>query len=50
MLTKSKSGERLVGIDLLRIVFVFIVFLFHSNMNFGCHYGILDSFVSVGGG
>lgn len=50
MLTKSKSRERLVGIDLLRIVLVFIVFLFHSNMNFDCHYGILDSFVSVGGG
>lgn len=35
-------------LDYMRIVSAFFVFLFHSNVHIGIHYGILNPFVSTG--
>lgn len=40
--------ERLGMIDVLRLVAVFIIFLFHSNIHIGCTYSILTPFISMG--
>ena len=42
------TKRRMIGLDLFRIVAVLFVFLFHSNMHFGCDYGFLNSFVKEG--
>lgn len=47
----AESGipkERILGLDLLRIVLAFIIFLFHSRIALKCDYGILNSFVDNG--
>lgn len=43
--TKSKRN---VGLDLLRISLALLIFMFHSNMHFECHYGVLDHFARYG--
>lgn len=44
----SQKGIRLVGLDFLRIVSAFVVFLFHSHIHIGCQYGIFTSFINMG--
>ena len=39
---------RIIGLDVFRIFLTMLVFAFHSNIHFQCHYGILDNFVSMG--
>lgn len=41
--------NRLVGLDILKIVLALIVLMFHSVMHLGCNYGILQNFMSMGG-
>ena len=41
-------SPRVVGLDVLRVAMALLIYMFHSNMHFGCHYGILEDFVSVG--
>lgn len=43
--TKSKRN---VGLDLLRISLALLIFMFHSNMHFECHYGVFDHFARYG--
>lgn len=40
--------KRNVGLDLFRVSLALLIFLFHSNMHFDCHYGIFDHFVRLG--
>ena len=40
--------QRIIGLDLLRIALAFLVFMFHSQMHFGCDYSFLNGFVEVG--
>lgn len=40
--------ERMIGIDIIRIISAFIVFLFHSNMHLGCNYGVFNDFIGMG--
>lgn len=52
VLNMSRRGQfarrRVAGLDLLRVAMALLIYMFHSNMHFGCSYGILNSFVSVG--
>ena len=40
--------KRNIGLDLFRIALAILIFMFHSNMHFDCHYGILERFVKMG--
>lgn len=40
--------KRNIGLDLFRVHLALLIFLFHSNMHFDCHYGIFDHFVRLG--
>ena len=40
--------NRIVGLDILRVLLVVMVFVFHSNLHFGCDYGILNHFARMG--
>lgn len=42
------KNERITGLDVLRVAMALLIFMFHSNMHFGCYYSVLDPFVSVG--
>ncbi len=42
------STKRLVGLDLFRIVSASIILAFHSNIHFGCTYGMLNEFIKNG--
>jgi len=44
----EKTKERAVGLDVLRIMLALLIFAYHSNMHFDCHYGILEHFVRYG--
>lgn len=41
--------RRLIGIDLLRILSAFVVFLYHTVIHLGSNYGIAMNFVRSGG-
>lgn len=45
---KYSVKKRLYGLDILRIISAFMVFLFHSNMHLGCNYGFLTPFIARG--
>lgn len=45
---KISNSNRIVGLDLLRISLALLIYLFHSQMHFQCHYGVMDSFISMG--
>lgn len=47
MAVKEKRG-RLIGLDLFRIAAAAVVLAFHSRVHFGCSYGWLDRFISMG--
>lgn len=40
--------KRNIGLDLFRVSLALLIFLFHSNMHFDCHYGIFDHFARMG--
>lgn len=40
--------KRVVGLDVLRILSMLIVFLFHSKLNYNCNYGIFNDFIGMG--
>ena len=42
------NNKRLIGLDILRILSAFIVYLFHSNMHIKCDYRDFNSFISMG--
>lgn len=42
------SRKRLCGLDVLRLMSVLVIFLFHSNGHLHCSYGVLNAFVSMG--
>lgn len=42
-------GQRLLGLDLLRVFLAVTTFMFHSSAHFKCYYGIINGFVSGGG-
>ena len=44
----SKKRTRIVGLDLYRLLSVFLIFLFHSNIHIQCNYGVLNQFVNSG--
>lgn len=44
----QKETERLIGLDLFRIIAVLFVFLFHSHIHIGCQYGFLNDFINMG--
>ncbi|WP_081353006.1 acyltransferase family protein [Xylanibacter ruminicola] len=45
---QTPRKERNVGLDLLRISLALLIFMFHSNMHFDCHYGVFDHFARYG--
>lgn len=44
----NQRHQRLVLLDILRVFFALLIYMFHSNMHFQCSYGLLNDFVSVG--
>lgn len=42
------SQSRIIGLDILRVLLVILVFVFHSNMHFDCDYGIFNHFARMG--
>jgi len=40
--------ERLGMIDVYRLISVFVIFLFHSNIHIGCDYSFLTPFINMG--
>lgn len=42
--------NRIIGLDIFRVCMTFLVFLFHTRMHAGCHYGKMDAFIGMGGG
>ncbi len=43
------TQSRIIGLDLFRIFLAVLVYMFHSYIHLGCHYGFLDKFVYEGG-
>lgn len=43
-----KRKQRLVGLDLFRIIAALVVMLFHSSIHIECNYGVLQPFISMG--
>lgn len=48
MSTATSMVKRNLGLDLLRVFLALLIYMFHSNMHFECHYGILEKFVKMG--
>jgi peptidoglycan/LPS O-acetylase OafA/YrhL len=48
IIDKSKCSERAAGLDLFRVLSVFMVFIFHTHIHHHCSYGPLNGFVSMG--
>ena len=42
------NGGRVIGLDIVRILLVFLIFLFHSRIHLRCDYGLLNTFVNNG--
>lgn len=42
------QAKRNIGLDLFRVSLALLIFLFHSNMHFDCHYGLFDHFARMG--
>lgn len=40
--------EHLLGLDIYRIILAIIILAFHSNIHFGCNYGYINDFISMG--
>lgn len=43
-----RPAQRNLGLDVLRILLALVVFAFHSDMHYGCRYGVLTGFVRMG--
>ena len=39
--------QRLVGLDLMRVLLALLIFLFHSRMHFDCDYFVRDILINV---
>lgn len=46
--TIAVKRGRNVGLDLLRISLALLIFMFHSNMHFDCHYGMFEHVARMG--
>lgn len=44
----QKSGERVLGLDIMRIVLAFLILFFHSQIYLKCNYYFLNNFVRMG--
>lgn len=44
----SEKSKRLSGLDIFRVMAALMIFLFHSALHLGCHYGVLSSFINMG--
>ncbi len=42
------GGGRIIGLDIMRVSLALLIFLFHSQMHFGCNYYFLNDFVRMG--
>lgn len=47
-MSECPSSHRLVLLDVLRVALALLIFMFHSNMHFGCDYGLLNKIVGPG--
>lgn len=46
---QGKSGKkRIIGLDILRVLLAFLIFLYHSRIHIQCDYGILNALVDNG--
>lgn len=45
---QTTKKKRIVGLDVLRILLAFLIFLFHSRVHLGCSYGLLNNFIESG--
>lgn len=45
---QNSARLRLPGLDLIRICLALLIFMFHSNTQFQCNWGILDGLASMG--
>ena len=36
--------NRIIGLDILRVLFALIIFFFHSRVHLGCEFGVLNDF------
>lgn len=45
---QMNSHRRIIGLDIFRILLTLLIFLFHSKLHYGCDYGLLNNFVSMG--
>ena len=43
----SVLKKRYYGIDLLRVISVFVVCMFHTTIHLGCDYGFLQGLIAV---
>lgn len=48
MEVRNNNNQRLLGLDVMRIVLAVVVFIFHSWCHMGCTYGVLQGFVRIG--
>ena len=44
----SPTKQRNIGLDLLRISLALLIYMFHANMHFNCHFGMLDHVARLG--
>lgn len=44
----SEKGKRLSGLDIFRVMAALVIFLFHSVIHLGCHYGVFSAFINMG--
>lgn len=47
-LQRSSGQNRIIGLDLLRVLLAFLIFLYHSRIHIQCDYGILNALVNNG--
>ncbi len=45
---RNVAHQRYIGLDILRIFFAFLVFVFHSRIHLNCDYGVFNDFISAG--
>lgn len=48
MLKDKSTNQRIIGLDVLRILLAFLIYLFHSRIHLLCDYGIFNDFVVSG--
>lgn len=48
MCGQNENKKRVILLDVFRVCMALLIFMFHSRIHFGCSYGLLNHFVSVG--